>query len=76
MDIGDIYFIKGGVSRTVAALTTIITDLNLKVNNKVIDIPIKTLRWFNESIKHFVVEFSDERKNDMPGGTSETQCNL
>ena len=55
LDIGYIHFIKGGVSRTVTALVTMIADLNLKVKTMK-----DKFRWFNGNINHFVVEFSDD----------------
>ena len=55
LDIGDINFINGGVSRTVTALVTMVADLNLKVKTM-----RDELRWFNGNTNHFVVEFADD----------------
>lgn len=71
LDMGDIHQLPGycGVSRTVSALITMITDLNLKVKSKK-----DGLQWFNGNKNHFVVEFSDDgapesREKSMSIGT-------
>ena len=53
LDIGEIHTIKGGVSRTVTALVTMVADLNLKTMKD-------KLLWFNGNVNHFVVEFPDD----------------
>ena len=57
LNIGEIHQIPGycGVSRTVSALVTMISDLILKIKS------VKdNLIWFNENQNHFVFEFSDD----------------
>ena len=66
VDIADFNIIPGisGVSRTITGLTTLIIDINLKVNNL-----RENLIWFNSNINHFVMQFSDDGAPDSKDGT-------
>jgi hypothetical protein len=66
LDIGDVNVIPGisGVSRTITGLTTLIIDLNLKVNNL-----RENLMWFNGNTNHFVIQFSDDGAPESRDGT-------
>ena len=71
LDIGEIHQLPGycGAARTVSALISMITDLNLKVKDN-----RQKLRWFNGNQNHFIVEFSDDgapesRETTMSIGT-------
>ncbi|XP_066914986.1 uncharacterized protein [Clytia hemisphaerica] len=57
LNIGELHQIEGysGVTRTLTALTTMIVDLNLKVNSR-----RENLKWFKDNVNHFIVEFSDD----------------
>ena len=66
LDIGDVNIIPGisGVSRTITGLTTLIINLNLKVNNL-----RENLMWFNDNTNHFVIQFSDDGAPESKDGT-------
>ena len=57
LDIGEIHPIPGycGVSRTVTALVSVMIKLHLSVPKLK-----EKLKWFNDMMNHFIVEFSDD----------------